>query len=114
MTPPDEVLASRRVRPIAQIGRGGMAEVYLVLVEGPASVKKLFVQKRAKAELSDQDGFLEMFLDEARFAARLNHPNVVQTYEVGEEEGRYFIAMEYLDGQPFHRIRARVGPRWFP
>jgi len=91
-----------------------MAEVFLALVEGPAGVKKLVVQKRAKAGLSEQEGFLEMFLDEARLAARLNHPNVVQTYEVGQEAGRYFIAMEYLDGQPFHRIRARVGPRWFP
>src|SRR5262245_56801905 len=106
MTAPDGPESSRRVRPIAEIGRGGMAEVFLALSEGPAGFKKLVVLKRAKSELSDQDEYLEMFLDEARLAARLNHSNVVQTYEVRLEEGRYFIAMEYLEGQPFHRIRA--------
>ncbi len=50
-----------------------------------------------------------MFLDEAKLAARLNHPNVVQTLEVGQDGNRYFIAMEYLDGQPLNRIRARAG-----
>jgi serine/threonine-protein kinase len=53
-----------------------------------------------------------MFLDEARLAARLNHQNVVQTNEVGCIDGRYFIAMEYLEGQSFPARRPRSRRRW--
>jgi serine/threonine protein kinase len=91
-----------------------MGEVFLAVAHGVAGFTKLVVLKRARPDLADEPQVLAMFLDEARLAARLNHPNVVQTYEAGEEAGCFFIAMEYLDGQPLHRIRARVGPRWFP
>jgi serine/threonine protein kinase len=114
MTLPDEVQLSCTYRPIAEIGRGGMGEVCLAVAHGVAGFKKLVVLKRARPDLADEPQVLAMFLDEARLAARLNHPNVVQTYEAGRHAGRYFIAMEYLDGQPLNRIRARVGPRGFP
>src|SRR5215831_1567362 len=56
-----------------------------------------------------------MFLEEARLAARLNHPNVVQTYDVGEDHGRYYLAMEYLEGQTFERVRReRNAGKLFP
>jgi serine/threonine-protein kinase len=55
-----------------------------------------------------------MFLAEARIAARLNHPNIVQTYEVGNEGDRYFIAMEYLEGQPLSAVYRRVGRKQIP
>jgi serine/threonine-protein kinase len=55
-----------------------------------------------------------MFLDEARLAARLSHPNIVQTYEVGESEGRYFIAMEYLEGQSLRTVQRRLAPAGLP
>lgn len=89
-----------------------MADVYLAVVEGPARVKKLQVVKRLRQDYLDDPDHVEMFLDEARLAARLNHPNVVQTFEVSENEGEYFMAMEYLDGVPFNRIlnRARNKP----
>src|SRR5262249_22455288 len=51
---------------------------------------------------------LSMFLDEARLAARLNHPNIVQTNQVGGAGSHYFIAMEYLEGQPLHRVLTRL------
>jgi len=97
---------------IASLGGGGMADVYLAVVEGPARVKKLQVVKRLRRDYLDDPDHVEMFLDEARLAARLNHPNVVQTFEVSESEGEYFMAMEYLDGVPFNRIlnRARNKP----
>ncbi|HRI69176.1 MAG TPA: serine/threonine-protein kinase, partial [Polyangium sp.] len=97
---------------IASLGGGGMADVYLAVVEGPARVKKLQVVKRLRRDYLEDPDHVEMFLDEARLAARLNHPNVVQTFEVSESEGEYFMAMEYLDGVPLNRIlnRARNKP----
>jgi len=90
---------------IGKLGHGGMAEVYLAYVAGPAGFKKLVVIKRLHQHLEEEPGFLDMFLDEARLAARLNHPNVVQTHEVGEVDASHFIAMEYLEGQGLDRIR---------
>jgi serine/threonine-protein kinase len=98
----------RKYRLIAEIGKGGMADVFLAVVQGPAGFNKLVVIKRTRAELVHDPEFVAMFLDEARLAARLNHPNVVQTHEVGQEGDRYFIAMEYLDGQPLNRVRSRA------
>ncbi|HSN96790.1 MAG TPA: serine/threonine-protein kinase, partial [Candidatus Nanopelagicales bacterium] len=94
---------------IASLGHGGMADVFLAAAQGPAGFNKLQVIKRLrKAEIGDEHDVVTMFLDEARLAARLNHPNVVQTNEVGEADGEYFIAMEYLDGQPLNRILHRL------
>jgi serine/threonine-protein kinase len=91
-----------------------MSEVYLALARGPAGFNKLVVVKRLLSSLVADGHFLEMFLDEARLAARLNHPNIVQTNEVGVADGSYFIAMEYLDGQPLQKIVQRLLPRPLP
>src|SRR5206468_7496126 len=90
-----------------------MADVFLAVQAGPAGsgFSKLTVIKRLRANLADEPEFVSMLVDEARIAARLNHPNVVQTNEIGEIDGQYFIAMEYLDGQPFHRIQHRSTQR---
>jgi serine/threonine protein kinase len=88
-----------KYRPVLEIGRGGMATVCLALVHGPAGFNKLQVIKRLRPALAADPEFLQMFLDEARLAGRINHPNVVQTNEVGFDGQFYFIAMEYLDGQ---------------
>src|SRR5262245_12584934 len=109
MIAPEDAQGARKYRLIAEIGRGGMADVVLAVAQGPAGFNKLVVIKKTLQDLAADPEILAMFLDEARLAARLNHPNVVQTYEVGQEDDRYFIAMEYLDGQPLHRIRSRVG-----
>jgi len=100
--------ARRRYEPIAQIGRGGMAEVLLTMVDAGGGVWRLEVLKRIWPELATDPDFVTMFLDEARLSLRLNHPNVVQTHEVliGDEE--LAIAMEYLDGQPLTRILNRL------
>jgi len=78
-----------------------MAEVELARVRGPGGFSKLVVLKRLR---TDDDAMRSMFLNEARLAALLHHPNVVQTYEVSEIDGSYFIAMEYLDGQSLDKI----------
>lgn len=102
-----------KYRLIAELGHGGMADVFLAVQAGPAGsgFSKLTVIKRLRANLAEDPEFVEMLVDEARIAARLNHPNVVQTNEVGEVGNQYFIAMEYLDGQPFHRIQHRSTQR---
>src|SRR5579871_2414554 len=97
-----------KYRLIAELGHGGMAEVYLAVVRGPAGFNKLMVIKQIRPQLAEDPEFLGMFLDEARLAARLSHPNVVQTIEVGQEGDRYFIAMEYLEGQPLNRVLHRL------
>jgi eukaryotic-like serine/threonine-protein kinase len=88
----------------ARIGRGGMADVFLAVARGPMGFSKLAVIKRLREAADDQPTMVDMFLDEARLAARLQHPNIVHTYEVGAHDGAYFIAMEYLEGQPLHKI----------
>jgi serine/threonine protein kinase len=98
-----------KYRLLAELGRGGMAEVYLAVSQGPAGFNKLVVLKQLSPSLAEDPEFLAMFLDEARLAARLSHPNVVQTNEVGHDGSRYFIAMEYLEGQPVNRVVHRLG-----
>ena len=97
---------------IAEIARGGMGIVYLAKMNGPAGFQKLAVVKELKSDLGEDLKFANMFLDEARLAARLNHRNIVQTNEVGEDAGRFFMAMEYLDGRTLQSARSRLkGPK---
>jgi len=92
---------------IAKIGRGGMADVYLAFTPGPCDINKLVVIKRLLAEFAEQPTARQMFLEEARVATMLSHPNVIQTFEVSEHADEYFITMEYLAGQSLrHVIRA--------
>ena len=90
--------AFAKYRPIAELGHGGMAQVFLALASGPVGFNKLVVIKQIREQFADDPEFLTMFLDEARLAARLNHPNVVQTNEVGGNGKRYYICMEYTRG----------------
>lgn len=93
-----------KYRIIARLGQGGMATVFLCAAANPVGFNKLLVLKLLKEELAHDQDFLTMFIDEARLAARLNHANVVQTYEVGLERGQHFLAMDFLDGQPLHAV----------
>ncbi len=97
-----------RYQPLGQIGRGGMAEVILAEMQVGRGVTKLAVLKRIWPDLAADPEFASMFLNEARLCARMNHPNVVQTYELLEDAERPVIAMEYLDGQPLTRVLNRL------
>lgn len=90
------------------VGHGGMSDVYLALVNSAAGVNKLLVVKQLRVSLLDEPEALSMFMDEARLAARLHHPNVVSTFEVGQEGPIPYITMEFLDGQPLHHILRRL------
>ncbi len=95
---------------VRHLARGGMAEVYLardLLLDRPVALKVLF------PEFSGNQSFVERFRREARAAANLNHPNIVSIYDWGEENGTYFIVMEYIDGLTLReviRAEGRVAP----
>jgi serine/threonine-protein kinase len=86
---------------VSKLAEGGMAEIFLAKQVGVEGFEKNVVVKRMLAHLSGVSDFVAMFLDEARLASRLGHPNVVQVLDLGFEEGCYFIAMEYLPGEDF-------------
>ncbi|HEU4539052.1 MAG TPA: serine/threonine-protein kinase [Polyangiaceae bacterium] len=94
-----------KYRIFARLGRGGMADVFLAVADGLLGVNKLAVLKRLR---DNDDAFVQMFVDEARLAAQLNHPNIVHTYEAGASPAGYYIAMEYLDGQPLNAVMSRA------
>lgn len=86
-----------------------MSEVFLAVRRGPVGFAKLLVIKRLRDDLggrADGAGYRALLLDEATLSARLEHPNIVQTFEVGEHDGAPFLAMEYLDGQSLDRVFA--------
>ncbi len=83
---------------IRKLATGGMAEVFLAKAAGPMGFEKTLVVKRILPHLAEDPSFVEMFLSEAKLAAQLNHPNIVQIFDFGEADGEYFLAMEYIDG----------------
>ncbi len=92
-----------KYRLIAELGHGGMADVYLAAAQGLGDFNKLLVIKILRN--TDDPDYVKMFLDEARLAARLNHPNVVHTYEVGQEGDNYYLVMEFLHGPTLSSLR---------
>ncbi len=93
---------------VRKLAVGGMAEVFLAKVAGPMGFEKEVVVKRILPHLAQEDGFMEMFLTEARLAARLNHPNIVQIFDFGQAAGSYYLAMEYIDGLNLRALMKRV------
>ena len=92
----NEITAFGKYQLFASLGRGGMADVFLSVARGQMGFNKLAVIKRLRQALAEELAFRTMFLDEARLAARLNHPNIVHTYEVGEQDG----VVLHRDGVP--------------
>ncbi|MBV9043355.1 MAG: serine/threonine protein kinase, partial [Acidimicrobiia bacterium] len=92
---------------VQHLARGGMAEVYLardLLLDRPVAVKILF------PEFAADRSFVERFRREARSAANLNHPNIVSIYDWAEQEGTYFIVMEYVEGRTLRQVIREDGP----
>ncbi|MCH9687412.1 MAG: serine/threonine protein kinase [Deltaproteobacteria bacterium] len=84
---------------LRRLGSGGMAEVHLARANGIEGFQKLVVLKQILPHLSRDEHFVKMFLEEARLAALLDHPNVVQVFDLGKEEGEYFFTMEFVYGE---------------
>ena len=96
-----------KYRLIRKLATGGMAEIFLARQEGMEGFRKDVVIKRILPIHADNEELTDMFLDEARIAASLNHPNIVQIYELGQFEDDYFIAMEFVHGQDLRRTAER-------
>src|ERR1700716_4298903 len=95
-----------------RIAVGGMAEIFLARQMGPEGFEKTVVLKRIRPHLGDKKSFVRMFLNEAKLAAQLTHPNIIQIHDLGKVldagasgggAASYFIAMEYLFGRDMGR-----------
>jgi len=84
---------------IHRLGHGGMAAVFLGRATGRAGFEKLVAVKVIHPHLAAEPEFVEMFLDEARIAARLHHPHVVEIHDLGDDDGVFFMVMEYVEGE---------------
>ncbi|WP_047863241.1 serine/threonine-protein kinase [Archangium gephyra] len=85
-----------------------MAEVFLARAEGPMGFEKTLVLKRILPHLAEDPAFVGMFFTEARVAAQLNHPHIVQIFDFGQADGTYYLAMEYIDGPDLRTLSARA------
>ncbi|REG31681.1 serine/threonine-protein kinase [Archangium gephyra] len=96
---------------LRKLATGGMGQVFLARQKGPVGFQKLLVVKRLLPHLSEDTDFIKMFLDEARIAGILNHPNIAQIYELGDVDGVLYIAMEYVHGEAVSQVNARANHR---
>jgi TonB family protein len=86
------------------IATGGMAEVFKARMRGVEGFQKIVAIKRILPHLTANDEFVTMFIDEAKLAAQLQHPNIIHIYDLGKLERSYYIAMEYIDGKDLRSI----------
>ncbi len=90
---------------VTKLAMGGMAEIYLARLSGTAGFEKMVVIKRILPTVANDPKFVQMFLDEARLAATLRHPNIADVYEAGEHQGAPFFTMEFVHGQDARSLR---------
>jgi serine/threonine-protein kinase len=95
-------------RMVCALASGGMATVFLARKEGPARVSKFAAIKVVHPHLAFERDFVNMFLDEARIAGLIDHPNVCSVLDFGMAEGTYYLAMEYLLGETWNAVRAAL------
>jgi serine/threonine protein kinase len=95
---------------VERLGRGGMADVWKARISGPAGFQRTLVIKRILPHLVEDEHFKQMFVAEARLSARLNHANIVQVFELGDVDGEFYLAMEYVRGRDLvNVVRAILG-----
>ncbi|MBK7070679.1 MAG: protein kinase [Myxococcales bacterium] len=100
--------ASNQYQILGHLATGGMAELYLARAVGIAGFERYVVLKRIMAEHARNHRFVTMFLDEARLAAQLHHPNIAQVYDIGRVSDSYFFTMEYVHGENVRDVLQRV------
>ncbi|MBM7114809.1 serine/threonine protein kinase [Archangium primigenium] len=97
-----------RYEMVSKLGRGGMAETWRARLLGAAGVTKPVLIKKVLTEYANDDSFIAMFISEARISATLSHGNIAQVFDFGRADGEFFLAMEFVDGQPLHRVMKRA------
>ena len=93
---------------VKRLGAGGMAEVFRAVLVGVEEFQSTLVVKWILPHLSANPAFIKMFIDEAKLCGRLLHPNIVRVHEFGKQDGRFFIAMEYVHGATIGAIMTRL------
>ncbi|HEX5058500.1 MAG TPA: serine/threonine-protein kinase, partial [Kofleriaceae bacterium] len=96
---------------LKHLASGGMADVLLARTDGIEGFERHVVLKRIRSEHAKDQRFIQMFLDEARVAAGLHHQNIVQVYDIGEDKGEYFFAMEYIHGEDLRKLLSAVSKK---
>ncbi|HVJ95169.1 MAG TPA: protein kinase, partial [Labilithrix sp.] len=94
---------------LVPVAQGGMASVWAARQRGPRGFHKLVAIKTILPHLAEDHDFEQMFLDEARIASGVHHPNVCQIYELGEEDKTLYLAMEWVSGESFARVLRATG-----
>src|SRR5215471_20626815 len=94
----DGVATLGRYELVHPLGVGGMAQVFKARAVGPGGFRRDVVVKRILPEYGRDSEFIRMFVDEAKILGLLHHPNVVQVYDFGEDDGVLFLALEYVEG----------------
>jgi serine/threonine protein kinase len=110
----EETACSNKFVILRSLAMGGMAEILLARVREPARPERLVVLKRMHRQLAADREYVKMFVDEARLAITLRHPNVVEVYESGEDDDQYYIAMEYLHGHDLRKVLSQMAKRRVP
>ena len=110
----EETVRSTKFVILRSLAMGGKAEILLARVREPARPERLVVLKRMHRHLAADRESVKRFVDEARLAITLRHPNVVEVYESGEADGQYYIAMEYLHGHDLRRVLSQMAKRGVP
>src|SRR6266498_3247681 len=94
LPPPNRTLG--RYELVQLLGQGGMGEVYLAKISGVAGFEKPCIVKTILPQLTGDHSFLERFHHEAKVLVHLQHSNIAQVYDMGEAEGSYYMALEYV------------------
>ncbi|MBH24129.1 MAG: hypothetical protein CMH57_06695 [Myxococcales bacterium] len=93
---------------LEKISVGGMAEVFKAKAFGAEGFERLLAVKRILNSIAEDETFISMFIDEAKIAGQLNHPNIAQIFDLGKVDGSYFIALEYVSGKDLRTIWERM------
>ncbi len=112
--PPSGPGAFGRYQLLERIASGGMADVFKARMTGEEGFEKIVAIKRILPHLATNEGFITMFVDEAKLAAQLSHNNIIHIYELGKVDAWHYIAMEYVDGKDLRSIVKMGRDRSFP
>ena len=103
-----------RYEVLERVGTGGMAEVFRAIAKGPGRYQRQLIIKRILPHLADEPDFIRAFVDEGKILGMLNHRNIVGVYDFGQDGGRHYLALEYLDGPPLGTLMAQAKQAGLP